>query len=354
MTHYLETHNISLGSLPETDILNDSDFVMDVLSANIVTIPEFMHLSKNLQWTFCWIGWASVVFVSYFRFIVYKYLFEQYKMKTLTPINLLTLVVCIAQHLYVVVLQIHETVVAWNDRTLEDITGSWICTPLRLFYLSHVLYTIIGSLGIAIYRIILIKQNTIAKNTFGLKTLSRIIFFGGILILALMMYFASGGNLHPLRPKCMLVPKQNVIEILDAYWESIGHPSEYSYLIVFRTLNISLLLGMVCAELAIYVIFFHHMYKHDNSEKLRRLLDASIIKHRNRQNALTFFSQFCSFVFEISFVIILLFAIWMGTSNNLFNCLMTVLKKISFIGTSVIEVFTSSNLRKKVFEPFKR
>ena len=325
---------------------------MDVLSANVVTIPEFMHLSKNLQWTLCSIGWASVVIVSYFRFIVYKYLFEQYKMKELTQINLLTLVVCMAQHLFVVVLQIHETIIVWNDRTLEDITGPWICTPLRLFYLSEVFYTIIGSLGIAIYRIILIKHNTIAKNTAWVKKLSSIIFLGGIVILALMLYF--GGSQHHLRPKCMLNPKQNVIEILDAYWDSIGHPSEYSYLIFFRTLNASLLLAMVCAELAIYVIFFYHMYKHDNSERLRRLLGDSTIKRRNKQNALTFFSQFCSFVFEISFITILFFAIWMGTSKNLLYFLITVLKKISFSGTAVIEVFTSCNLRKKVLRPFNR
>ena len=107
----------------------------------------------------------------------------------MTPINLLTLVVCVAQHLYVTVLQIHETIVVWNDKPLEDITGSWLCTPLRLFYLGEVFYTIIGGLGIAIYRILLIKHDTFAKDTIGLKTLSGIIFVGGIFILALMMYF---------------------------------------------------------------------------------------------------------------------------------------------------------------------
>ena len=99
--------------------------------------------------------------------------------KQLTPINLLTLVVCVAQHWFVTVLQIHETIAVWNDTTLEDITGSWVCTPLRLFYLGDVFYTIIGGLGIAIYRI-LIKDNTFAKDTIGLKTLSGIIFVGGI------------------------------------------------------------------------------------------------------------------------------------------------------------------------------
>ena len=353
MAHHLETHKISLGSLQETDILYDSDFVVDVLSANVVTIPEFMHLSRNLQWTFCGIGWVSVIIVSYFRFIVYKYLFKQYKMKELTSIDLLTLVVCISQHLYVTVLQIHETIVVWNDRTLEDITGSWFCMPLHLFYLSGVLYTFIGGLGIAIYRILLIKHDTFARNTVGLKTLSSIIFFSGIFLLALMMYLMRG-QLHPLRPACMFFPKKNAIQILDAYWENIGNPSEFSYLIFFRTIIASLLLSMVCAELAIYIIFFHHMYKHDNSETLRRLLDASVIKRRNKQNALTFFSQFCSFVFDILFISVVFTAIWMGTSKNLLYCFVDVLKKISFSGTAMIEVFTSSNLRKKLFRPFER
>jgi hypothetical protein len=216
---------------------------------------------------------------------------------------------------------------------------------------SVVFYTIIGDLGIAIYRILLIKHDSFAKDTIGLKTLASIIFCSGIFLLALMIYF--GANAHPLRPNCMMLPKKNVIEMLDAYWKIIGNPSEYSYLTFFRTLNNSLLLAMVCAQIAIYVMFFHHLYKHDNSERLRRLLDASTIKRRNMKNALTFFSQFCSFVFEITFVIVVFFAVWMGTSKSLLYDLMIVLKQISFSGIAIIQVVTSSNLRRKVFRPFK-
>jgi hypothetical protein len=96
------------------------------------------------------------------------------------------------------------------------------------------------------------------------------------------------------------------------------------------------------------------MYKHDNSQRLRRLLDASVIKRRNKQNALTFFSQFCSFAFEISVISVIFIAIWMGTSQNLLYLSLSVLKKISISGTAMVEVFTSSHLRKNLFRPFER
>ena len=98
-----------------------------------------------------------------------------------------------------------------SGRSLDDIPGSWLCTPLRLFYQFQVFYSIIGSLGIAIYRILLIMHDNFVKNRVGLKNLTAIILFGGIFILVFIMYL--GGAQHPLRPECMITPKKNVLEI---------------------------------------------------------------------------------------------------------------------------------------------
>ena len=99
------------------------------------------------------------------------------------------------------------------------------------------------------------------------------------------------------------------------------------------------------AEISIYVSFFHYMYKHDNNERLARLLEPANIKKRNRQNALTFFGQFCAFVFEFIGGILILMATY---GYNGYGAVY-VLKHASFTAISVIEVLTSSILRPRIF-----
>ena len=86
--------------------------------------------------------------------------------------------------------------------------------------------------------------------------------------------------------------------------------------------------------------------KHDNNERLRRLLEINVIKRRNRRNAITFFGQFCSFAFEFSFGIAILCAVkghapWIAVF---------ILKALSFTSMSIVEVLTSSSLRPRIFK----
>jgi hypothetical protein len=280
---------------------------------------------------------------------VYKYLFDQYKAKELTPINVLILAIYIIQHISSIVFQVLETVIVWSNIPLQDITGPWICTPLRLFFLFEIVYSVIGGLGIAIYRILLIKHDQLVKDVIGGKNLLYIILFTGMLISFCLAYlFHFEGE----QPTCMLVPKLDILQILDGYKQSIGNTTMHEQLILVRTTIFAILLTLTCCEILIYITFFHHLYKHDNNERLRRLLGSNAIKHRNRKNALTFFSQFCSFVLEVSFVMTCIFTLWLASSENLGYFLCTQLKKITFSGTVIIEVLTSSNLRRKVFLPF--
>ena len=48
-------------------------------------------------------------------------------------------------------------------------------------------------------------------------------------------------------------------------------------------------------------MFFYNIYKHDNSDVLRKLLGRNTIRNRNRKNAITFLGQFGTFIIEISF-----------------------------------------------------
>jgi hypothetical protein len=351
MAHYMENQTVNLGNVHGEDLYYRDD-VFHVLSAVIVIIPGYVSFSKNVQWiVIVHFGWLNVLITSYMRCTVYKYLFDQYKAKELTPINVLILAVYIIQHIGSIVFQVHETVIVWSNSPLQDIAGPWICTPLRVFFLFEFFYSVIGGLGIAIYRILLIKHDKLVKDVIGGKNLLYIILFSGILIsFCLACLFHFGGE----QPTCMMAPKLNILQIVDAYEQSIGNTTMHNYLILVRTAIFAILLVLTSAEIIIYITFFHHMYKHDNNERLRRLLGSNAIKHRNRKNALTFFSQFCSFVLEGSLITTGIFTLWFGSSKNQGYLICNQLKKITFSGAVIIEVLTSSNLRRKVFLPFGR
>ena len=87
------------------------------------------------------------------------------------------------------------------------------------------------------------------------------------------------------------------------------------------------------------------MYKHDNNERLARLLKPAAIKKRNRQNAMTFFGQFCAFVFEFIGGILIFMAVYGGYGYGAVH----ILKDASFTAISVVEVLTSSTLRPRIF-----
>ena len=218
---------------------------------------------------------------------------------------------------------------------------------MRLIYSFEQRYCIIGSLGIASYRILLIKHNHFVENTIGQKNLVGIILGVG-LVMTVILSVPAFDLLEPIRPKCMFVPKYNILQILDVYGQSIGLPHVSSLMMLIRVS--SWLLMMLCSfsELIIYVGIFHFLYTHDNSEYLRRILDYKCIKARNKKNAVTLFAHFCSFVIELLLMICCVIALRFGGSNNFVFPFLMTLKKICLTSMAIIEVVASSTLRPKV------
>ena len=70
---------------------------------------------------------------------------------------------------------------------------------------------------------------------------------------------------------------------------------------VNMTSRFVLFISFKLAEIIIYVIFFHHMYKHDKNDRLRKLLGNEVINQRIQRNAMSFVSLFFSFLVEAMF-----------------------------------------------------
>ena len=139
--------------------------------------------------------------------------------------------------------------------------------------------------------------------------------------------------------------KRQVLQLLDNYELSLGRPPIYSYWRDVRIIVGFFLALTTTAKIIIYFIFFRHIHKHDNTERLRQLLGTDAISLRNRVNATTFFGQFCSFIFNLTFVLFINLAVWMGNSKNGVVGMAFMVGGITFTGQAVIEVFTSVPLR---------
>ena len=345
MWHDLTNQTIGLGfNREETD--NSQDFFVHIFEADDVTKPVFLRLQKLIQWAFCVIAWLIILVGSYFKYILYKYLFEQYKLKELSPINILIISASAVQHVSIVLFVLGITLVVIGDASLEYI-GQWFCVPTKLFIAFDIYYSYIAGLGLSIYRILYIKHDCWVKYKIGERNLLYVILLGGLFLAAFAVLVVNTHDYEEVaRETCMTFPRRLMLQLLDAYEQSRGNASIYAWFANVRIALATVCFSMTITEITIYFVFFYHLYKHDNNERLGRLLEPKVIKLRNKNNAITFFGQFCSFVFEVSFGIATICA-QLGKAPWF---VMILLRVGCFTTMSVVEVLTSNPLRTRVFK----
>ena len=351
MTTNLENVSISMG-LTNRRTFNLSDAEVFIQRMEDVVSPAILLPQKYLQILICIIGWIMTIIGSYFRLIIYKYIYNQYKLKEVTPINVLTFCSCFVTQISVIFNIVYETMVVANNSNIVELTGPAFCSVVRFLSMFELYYSIICGVGIALYRILLIKSNLWVKYRLGEATLLKVIFFVGILIsCSITAVKYSLDSYHLADRNCMIAPGKYLLTILDEHQQGLGEFPTYQYLIQFRKLAMLIMILMTVMEIAIYISFFHHMYMHDNTEKLEKLLGAATVKARNRKNALTFMSQFCSFLFEVTIFLVLFIGALYGEKGKPIYLMAQFLKKVSFASIAAIEVLLSrNNLRLNIFK----
>ena len=133
---------------------------LEIIDAdNILKRDPFVTYSKRFQLLVCGVLWLLILIGSKFRYVLYKYIFDQYRSRELTPINILTLVVSLVEHVSTVLLVLYGTLMVINGTSLQYITGgTCICSLLMYTIDFGRYYTFIGGFMISMYRILLIKN----------------------------------------------------------------------------------------------------------------------------------------------------------------------------------------------------
>jgi hypothetical protein len=313
---------------------------------------QMLKLPKQFLYVGCGIVWFLILIGSKFRYILYKYIFDRYKSKELKTIDILTLVVALVEQVSTVLLVLYGTLMVINDTSLQYIAGgSFICSLLMYVIEFGRYYSFIGNLIISVYRILLIKNHRCVSGAARKRNLLKVFLFFGLSLTSLSVVINALNDYEQTRrDNCMLVLPNPMFFILDEYEQSRGNPSILSYWATTRmTINVILLFTVV-AEIIIYIIFFHHMYKNDNSQGLRQLLDPRVIRSRNKRNAIPFFGQFCSFIFKFSLTLIWVLTTVIGIRSKGLILARFFIRMVSFPAISILDVLTSTTLRSNVFK----
>ena len=340
--HHISELEVLLHVKQSKNILSDERF--HILDSENILWPDVLYLSKSLQWSICGFCWIAILVGSYFRHILYKYLYNRYKKKDFKYIDVLTLVAAVAHHFSIIFHAILITLIVLQEANANYIVGNWYCELSRNVVIFDMFYSVLGRVGIAIYRLCYIRFHTFSCDGGEKKTCCFILAAGWAIALVCVVILRTTEYEKTLQDNCILVPKPLFLLTLDEYEISRGDSAIHSYWSNLRATMGIFGLCLNAAQLIIYINIFYNLYKHDNSERIRRLLDPSVTKRRNRNNAITFFGQFCSYVVDLS---ILLFII---ISANVHAWYMVfVLKYVGFVAVSIVEVVTSNELRSRLF-----
>ena len=351
MTAKIINHTVSLGNNIAPSSIEDI-FSLDIISTINAIHPKLSHvLSMNELVVYVILHVVGVAVFTRFRSIIYKYIYKQYKSKQLNEIHILTLIICLVQHLELVGALFFNTLIIIFGNDFSNVIMSGYCTYLGIWFKTvHCMwaYSIVGSLGIAVYRIMLIRYDMLVKYAIGTKRLMGIILLSEFVLALFLVRMMSTFNpfSNPLMPSCVFNLDMNIMDLLDTYRQSLGYDANFDRSTLVEQTAVTLVLALELIELVIYVVFFRHIYKHDNDEKIKKLLGVDEVKRRNIRNGLSFFSLFCSFFIKIVFFILLLVFVNFTTSESKYVILaVRFLRPFSLVTMAIIEVSTSSQLK---------
>ena len=147
------------GQLTDVNNFNQAFVITD---SEIITLPKLLNFSNNLKYTIVTVHWVVLLIGSYFRYIFYKYLYQQYNEKSVKTVDRFVLVIALIQHLRTSIGAIEVTLKVLNIEWLRDSELGYGACRLKNYYNRFAIaYACIGSLGLASFRLLCIKNGQV-------------------------------------------------------------------------------------------------------------------------------------------------------------------------------------------------
>ena len=287
---------------------------------------------------------ASVLVGTYYKYPIYRYMYDNSDEVTNKPVDLLILFQAIVEHLACIVMVTFLSVGMVFDISFASYFGEmWCFLPWNAASFG-VAYRTIGSLGIAILRLIHIKRAGQSDTVPGY--VKWIVLLACIVVTILVTIGYGLGNGPASR-------KQVIWNFCIGSSEAL-RKSVYDYSLarglvkgesdLISNLALSIPAFGVLAEFGCYLFFFYHLYSHDEGMVTRKILPAIEVRKRHRKNAITFLGQFYCFLVELAITIGFFYTMQETTKVGNRACLLVGLW-VEFGILSVIEVMTSTTLK---------
>ena len=298
----------------------------------------------------CLIG--SFVIGSYFKSALYSYMYKKGKDIFSQAINLLVLIKALIVHLACILMVTFYTIGLILDVSLAEIFGEIWCNVPWYIASFTAAYRTFGDLGIAVLRLFYIKcPQHIGDNESRKKIVYAVLAISIILSTASSIGFKMGNgdfSRKQLNWNFCTGRSEEFGEIVHNYSLITGERQIQSDNIAKSVV----LIGMfgILAEFVCYVVFFKHLYTHDEKMLKSKLLPANVIKQRHRTNAITFLGQFYEFMVKCARITLLTYSMWKDSDMN-YRMIMVISFWIEFGIVSIVEVMSSRNLKENL--PFK-
>ena len=321
-------HSFEIFSIEESNLEQDALSAMNGFGTTIVVSSLI----------------TSVLVGSYYKYPLYHYMYDHSNEIVSKPVDLLILVQAVIEHLVCIMIVTVVSVGMIFDITFANYFGEmWCCLP---WYAASfgVAYRTIGSLGIAILRLIHIKRAVDGK--YVRSYLKWIVLVTCIAVTTMVEIGYGLGNGPASR-------KQVVWNFCTGSSEEL-RKSVYDYSLarglvkgesdLISNLSLSIPAFGVLAEFGCYILFFHHLYSHNEGMVTRKILPAIEVRKRHRKNAITFLGQFYCFLVECAITIGFFYTMHeTATVGNRAGLLVGLWVEFGIL--SVIEVMTSNTLK---------
>ena len=289
----------------------------------------------------------SLLSGSYFKSIMYRYVFTTNKKNRgwmHRPINVLTVTSAIIHHVTHVTVGIWFVLVLMIDTPLGSIFGFHCCKIMLNVATYGTAYLTVGSLGIAVYRVLYIRQEYWVKYVIGEKLLLALVLSLSMVVAGLIsIFYLAEVSAHRAMDNMCTGVSFTENQILIEYSISLG--SQMLTTTYLQGTALTVCIAIQTIEFSIYIWFFCYRYRNDNGT-ITKLLAQDTIRERNIKNVTTFLGQFYGFVIEYSFLIsLMLFTIFAHEHIQHIRGIVVMVKFIDFGLLSAVEVLSSPGLK---------
>ena len=292
---------------------------------------------------------GSLVIGSYCKCSLYQYMFDKYKKKEIKSIDLLILIQALIEHLVCILMVTTFVIGITLDITFSEYFGEVWCNIPWYAVSFGVCQRTFGGLGIAIIRIFYIKSHYMIKRSVNTTKLAVVSLAISVAISIIMVIVIGMGN-GPLSRKQIVwnfcTGKSEKFREVIYYYSLIRGSLTPRGEEATRVCSLVAMAGVV-GELICYVLFFQHLYSHDEKMLTSKALSVRQVKKRHQQNAISFIGQFYTFLVKLTNIMFLIYTL-NESSHAGWRMIFHIYIRIQFGIYSVVEVMTSQQLKDKL------